>query len=742
MKVMNFDVTVVGGGMAGICAAVAAARKGLEVILINDRSVLGGNASSEIGVTISGASHHSLNPAIYAKEGGLMEEIRLRMIKYAIGGGYDSFALLDAVFFDLIYEHSNLTLLLNTSVYSCEVSNRTITKCYARHSISNEIYQIESKMYIDASGNGTLACEAGCSYRMGREGKDEFKEDWAPEKADHYTMGNTFYFETYDCGHEVTYTPPAFAHKVDTMEFIKNINNPANHRRLTVTGAHWSFEYGGQVDVIGQSEEVDLELRKLIFGIWDYIKNSGKYPEAKNYVLKRIYTRSGARESRRFLGDYILNENDIEQKVSFEDAVCTGGWPMDIHAPLGIYDPAPATNFVPVTGVYQIPMRSLYTKDVDNLMLAGRNISASHIALGSTRVMATCGAMGQAVGTAAKLCIELGLTPREVTKQHMEVLQRELTGDDQTIVGRYDLNPVMQHFSAAASSEKVFENRIASDNLPLNLDYGIALMLETAHVDRLEIRIKNHAREAQLLNYKILTGSHKETFLPEKVVAAKSVPVDGGFDDWLRLEIDADKGEDGKLYLIFCKNPELSLSTAATRPIGAITLRMYTEENCQECNHDSVPLNKDTGYCYLEHRYERDHNILFRGIVPEQRVFSPSMALTPYTRPYGMPNLWIGSGPYPHTLTLTTLTPVNTKRIALIFDSYLESDSIHHMPECLVKDYDLAIHCGENIIKKSIRDNFKRCASFDIQAVGIEKIEITIHSSWGGEAGIYGVNLL
>lgn len=343
MKTMNFEVTVAGGGMSGICAAVAAARKGLSVCLINDRSVLGGNASSEVGIQISGASHHSLNPSIYAKEGGLMEEIRLRMLKYAMGGGYDSYALLDAVFFDLIYENENINLLLNTSVFSCDVGNRKITKCYARQSISNEVYEIVSEIYIDATGNGTLAYEAGCSYRMGREGKEEFHENWAPEVADNYTMGNTFYFETYDCGHEVTFVPPAFAHKVDTMEFIKNINNPKNFRRFTVTGAHWSFEYGGQVDVIYQSEEIDLELRKLIFGIWDYIKNSGNYPEAKNYVLKRIYTKSGARESRRFLGDYILNENDIEQKINFEDSVCIGGWPMDIHAPLGIYDTAPAT---------------------------------------------------------------------------------------------------------------------------------------------------------------------------------------------------------------------------------------------------------------------------------------------------------------------------------------------------------------------------------------------------------------
>ena len=750
MKKMYFDITVVGGGIAGICAAVTAARNGKSVLLVNDRSVLGGNASSEIGIVISGSSHHGLNPSIYAKEGGLIEEIRLRMAKYGMGEGYDKYALLDAVFFDFIYEHETITLFLNTSVYSCEVVNRKIVRCYARHNISNEVFEIESKIYIDASGNGILAHEAGCTYRMGREGKEEHGEFWAPQKSDQYTMGNTFYFETYDCGHEVTYTPPNFAHKVDTMDFIKNINNPKNHRSISVKGAHWSFEYGGQVDVIYQSEEIDLELRKLIFGIWDYIKNSGNYPESKNYVLKRIHTKSGARESRRFLGDYILTEHDIENKINFEDAVCIGGWPMDIHAPLGIYDTEPATNFVPVTGVYNIPMRSLYAKDIDNLLLAGRDISASHIALGSTRVMATCGVIGQAVGAAAKLCIDKELTPRELTKTYSKELQRTLVNDDQTIIGVPDLDPVMQNFIATATSEKRFENINCVDSMKLDRDYGLAFMLESDHLESVKIKIRNRSDQTEQLNYKILTGIHKETFIPEEVVKLGEAVIPGNYDDWYQLDIDADRGKDGKLYLIFSENESLSLGIASEGLIGAITLRMYPPDQgekmfndvkCDEWNHDSVPLRKETGYLYLDHRYDRQRNILFKDMIPEQRLFSPSMALSPYTRPYGMPNIWIGEGEFPQTLTLTAQTPVDANKIAIIFDTNLETDSDRSMPKCLVKDYELTIYCKNNVITKQIKDNWKRHNSFDINATQIEKIEVTIHSSWGAKAGIFGINL-
>ncbi len=742
MKKMHFDITVAGGGIAGICAAVTAARQGQKVLLVNDRPVLGGNASSEIGITISGASHHGLNPAIYAKEGGLVEEIRLRMSKYAMGGGYDKYALLDAVLFDLCYENTNLSLLLNTSVYSCEVENKKISSLFARHHISNEVYDIESNIYIDATGNGTLAYEAGCSFRMGREGKDQHGEFWAPDNADRYTMGNTFYFETYDCGHEVTYVPPGFAHKVDAMDFIKDIHNPKKYRSITVKGAHWSFEYGGQVDVIYQSEEIDLELRKLIFGIWDYIKNSGKYPEAKNYVLKRIYTKSGARESRRFLGDYILTENDIENKIGFEDAVCIGGWPMDIHAPLGIYDSLPATNFVPVTGIYNIPMRSLYTKDIDNLMLAGRDISATHIALGSTRVMATCGAMGQAVATAAKLCIEKELSPREVTADYGRELQKILAGEDQTIIGVPNISPVMANFAVTATSEKSYENVNGVDYMLLDRDYAIAWMLETEQLISVSIKIRNSSKEAKILTYKILTGVHKETFIPEEVVKEERVIIPENHEGWLEIPINSSRGKDGKLYLSFIKNEALSLGIAEDGPIGAITLRMYSQDNTEECNHDSVPLKAATGYCFLDHRYEKNRNILFKDMVPEQRLFAPAMAVSPYTRPYGVPNLWIGEGDFPHTLTLTAKEPVNADKLVLTFDSYLENDNTDKLPGCLVRDYELKVYCRNGVITKNIKDNWKRYAVHEINAAGIEKIEIKLNSSWGAEAGIYGVDLI
>ena len=128
-------------------------------------------------------------------------------------------------------------------------------------------------------------------------------------------------------------------------------------------------------------------------------------------------------------------------------------------------------------------------------------------------------------------------------------------------------------------------------------------------------------------------------------------------------------------------------------------------------------------------------------MVPEQRLFSPAMALSPYTRPYGMPNLWIGESEFPQTLTLITKKTVDANKIAIIFDTNLENDSVRNMPECLVKDYDLTIYCKNNVITKNVHDNWKRYDAFDINATQIEKIELTIKSSWGAQAGVFGINL-
>lgn len=733
MIVKKCDLLVAGGGIAGMCAAIAAARLGLSVILINDRSVLGGNASSEIGVGISGSSHHGLNPAIYAKETGVIEELRLRLAWYQKDDGYGKSAALDAVFFDMIYAEPNITLLMNTVVTGCEVENRKITKAFARHSVNNQVFQITALSYLDSTGNGTLALEAGAEYRIGREGRDEYQEFWAPEHADLFTMGNSIYFETEDVGHEVPFKAPDFAHDISKMDFLKDIDKPENFRGLSCYGPHWAYEYGGQVDILADHDDTELELRKLIYGIWDYIKNSGKYPQAKTRRLKRVFAKAGTRESRRFIGDYVLNENDIEQKVNFEDSVAMGGWPMDIHAPLGIYDSIPASNFVPVTGTYNIPFRCLYSKDIDNLMLAGRNISATHIALGSTRVMGTCGSIGQAVGTAAYIIKKYNTVPRMVYKEHMKELQELLLRNDQTILHRREQ---IQQMPVTASSTCLYENKIADGFMPLERDYMLALPIDTEMLDSVKLRLC--AKETTTLRYRIYTGEHPETYLPAQLAKTDALHLEKGTDEWVKMPIGVAAGKDRKIYIVLEKNESVLVGFAKTRPLGAVTGRMHTADNQQGKNHDSVPLDNMGDYISMDHYYEQERNLLFKDVEPAQSVYHPQNVLNGYYRPYGTPNIWLAESSCGEWISLKPNCDV--KHVEIILNNGLDRDW-GDLPRSMAKDIEVTVSHKNGIKRYRVKDNYKRRLVFDVHLKEVTEIKIKILATYGEKASIYGIRV-
>ena len=734
-KVLKTDLLVAGGGVSGICAAIAAARKGLNVILVNDRSVLGGNASSEIGVEISGAAHEGLNGAIYAKETGIVEEIRLRMAYYREYGGYGEYALTDAVFFDMIYNEKNIKLILNTVVTDCFVKNKKIQKVFAHHCVNSTDYEILAMYYVDATGNGVLGFKAGAEYKIGREGKDEYNEHWAPEKADKYTMGDSIYFETADAGEEVNFKAPDFAYDISKMDFLKEINKPENFRGLSCFGPHWAYEYGGQVDILRDHDEVEFELRRLIYGIWDYVKNSGKYPKAKNRYLKRVFSKAGTRESRRIIGDYILTENDIEEKRDYEDSVAMGGWPMDIHAPLGIYDTLPASNFVPVTGTYNIPFRCLYSKDIENLMLAGRDISVTHIALGSTRVMATCGATGQAVGTAAYIAKKYSVMPKDIYSNHINELKNVLLNDDQSIL--HVKENCTKGVMVTASSVKPYENTVFEEYMLLERDYTLAFMTDSKSVQSIAINVKSVP--GGTLKYKVMTGIHPETFLPSVINKCLSLEIEKEYEGWITVPIIQKVGNDGKVYIVFEENRNIEIAVGKSRTMGAVTYRMHTINNCDGKNHDSIPLNPNMCYTHFDHCYEKQKNILFKDIIPKQNVFAPENILNGYARPYKNPNLWIAQGDKNESIILHLNKTL--KGIDIVLNDDLDTDNNSYLPKSMVKNMQICIkhRTGTKIIE--VKENYKRLLHYDFECEDVTKIEIKIIETYGELASVYAVRL-
>lgn len=454
VKNAEYDVVVIGGGMSGICAALAAARHGARTALVHDRHVLGGNASSEIRMHICGASENLAKPDL--EESGILHEI---MLDNKSRNDYYNFSIWDMVLFSTVKRQKNLTVYLSTAMESCEMGEGSTIRSIDAYQLTTETHwKISGKVFIDCTGNATLGYYAEAEFRTGSEGRDEFGEPDAPGQPNKERMGNTLLFKAVDRGHPVAFKKPDFA-RTFTEEELKYRTHSAVHGaqikgevdkayvRMTsfstssVDYGYWWIELPGETDdIIDEYEQIRDELVSCIYGIWDHLKNGGDHG-AENYDLEWVGMLPGSREGRRLIGDYILNENDILSNRQFEDAVAYGGWPMDIHTAKGLYDfdelPSRVISF---NGAYTIPYRSYYSKNISNLMMAGRDISASKMAMGSTRVMGTCAVGGQAVGTAAALCIKYDCDPRGA-QEHMRELQQMLLKDDAYIPGIWNEDP-------------------------------------------------------------------------------------------------------------------------------------------------------------------------------------------------------------------------------------------------------------------------------------------------------------
>ena len=419
------DVLIAGGGMAGVCAALAAARNGAKTVLVQDRSRLGGNASSEIKMHICGADCHGSRAGW--REGGILEELRLDDATHNPHGAWE---LWDLLLYDKCVSEANLTLLLDTAVYSVATRNGHIEHVMARCDKTEHLYRITAEIYCDCTGDGRLALESGAEYRVGRESRAETGEELARDVADPRTQGSSILFTARQHTRPIPFTPPTWARKITSEQ-------------LRFRGVHsweygyWWIELGGEYDTIRDNELLRFELLRVVLGVWDYIKNSGAHPTSANWALETVGMIPGKRESRRIVGDHLLNQQEIEGGwKKFDDAVAIGGWGLDEHPPGGFDAPDERPyRSKPVAEPYNVPLGSLYSRDIANLMMAGRNISSTHVAFTSARVMATCSAIGQAVGTTAAYGAKHKTLPREVRNDlpRMRALQQALLRDDQTI---------------------------------------------------------------------------------------------------------------------------------------------------------------------------------------------------------------------------------------------------------------------------------------------------------------------
>ncbi|MDA3962688.1 MAG: FAD-dependent oxidoreductase [Planctomycetota bacterium] len=429
----RYDVCVVGGGMSGVCAAIAAARNGARTCLVQDRAVLGGNASSEIRMWICGA--HGAN----TKETGILEEIQLANLARNPAG---NFAVWDAVLHDAIATQPNLDLFLNCSCTGTEADGpddaRVLGAITCWQLTTQTWHRIEATTFIDCSGDGVLALDSGAWFMQGREAMDAYDEDIQPSQADNRTMGNSILLQIEDTGKKVSFTPAPGSYRFSKDDFPFRLRGVKGNN-------FWWVELGGLNDTILDAERIRGDLHAVIWGVWDYIKNvAEEKDEAATWDLHWIGALPGKRENRRFVGHHVLNQNDV-RTGSFNDVIAYGGWSMDDHHPAGMMYPGKPTVFHSAPSPYGIPLRSLISRNVRNLLFAGRNISATHAALSSTRVMATCALLGQAAGSAAALATRHRCLPAAIASEHIAELQQALLHDDVWLPGRQrPINPLSQ----------------------------------------------------------------------------------------------------------------------------------------------------------------------------------------------------------------------------------------------------------------------------------------------------------
>jgi hypothetical protein len=475
------DIVVVGGGLAGSTAAVAAARNGCRTVLIQNRPILGGNASTEILVPPVGAwpgvyrHKYPLDP----RETGIIDEYRTAGNQRVNEGRLYSERLLR-----LVRLEPNLDLHLNTHATGVQMHKgpeRRIRAVDAVDVRSGRRMRFGGKVFIDCTGDSVVGVAAGAEYRHGKESKVMHNEPWAPDEPSKNTMGNGLKYFARDMGEPRPFEAPDWIFPFPTCDNI----GPQRHPRLTTSieiQSQWNMELGGLRDTYADAEGIRDDLLRLIYGLWDHLKNHCPQhrKQAAGYQLVWVGHVAGKRENRRLIGDYILTQNDIAAQRLFPDRVAFGAWSVDDHYSAGFFHNGPTGRHFDgadhhYKGVpFTIPFRSLYSRNVDNLLMAGRNLSATHLGMSNTRVMLTCGILGHAAGTAAAFCVHENTSPRGVYKDHISALQQQLLKEGAAVLHLRANDPrdLAQKAETSASSDTTHTS--GEHMAPSNITNGFA----------------------------------------------------------------------------------------------------------------------------------------------------------------------------------------------------------------------------------------------------------------------------
>lgn len=742
---ISCDFVVVGGGLAGVCAAISAARRGVQVCLIQDRPVLGGNASSEIRVWALGATSHMGNNNRFSREGGVIDEILTEnMYRNKEGNPI----LFDMVLMDKVLAEHNIRLLLNTAVFDLSKKDKRITGVVAFCSSSETRYEVKGKYFADCTGDGTISYLAGVTYRMGAEEKEIYGEGFAPD-TDKYgeLMGHSIFFYMKDTGHPVKYIAPDFALK-GVEEHISKIFN-SNYFNTGHHGCkYWWLEWGGRLDTVHDTENIKRELWKVVYGLWDYIKNSGKFPEMENYTLEWVATIPGKRESRRMKGLYTLTQNDIVSQKNHYDAVSYGGWAIDLHPADGVYAPGAACNQWHSKGVYQIPYRCFVGDEIDNLFFGGRIISTSHVANGSTRVMCTSAHGGAVIGEAAALCLKND-SPVSIYAEAENVKELRLALEER---GHFvpgfcetDTDNLLNTARVHTSSVWKYKGFVTTEYRVL--EHPAALMLPVS--GKLPaFSVSFEADEDTAMTVSVRISDKSQNYTPERTLASKELYLKSGRSDY-SLDFDIVLPQKENVFITFSKNKKVRIGVTDRLAAGVTTV--YNQINESVSNYGRQDAAEDSGFESFEFwcpmRRPCSYNLALQFSEPME-LFGIDGLKNAWKRPYVGSNAWsadpLDNNP---TVSVSWENIQEIKRIILFFDNNHDHamEPIQHghyddvMPQC-VRSYRIYDASGSLIYE--CKDNYLGVNEINLSApVFTDKLTIELDHALQSPATLFHVIL-
>lgn len=734
----RYDVVVIGGGLAGVCAAIAAARHGCKTVIIQNRPVFGGNSSSEIRVPPNGAN----NCNGWARETGIIEEIlieeRARNHDLFISGRINS--VWDLVLYEWILREPNLKYHLNTHAIGVLMKDdKHIDAVIAVQLGSEKTFLIYGKYFIDCTGDGTIGAAAGAEYRIGRESREEFNESLAPKDSDKMTQGSSLLFKSIYTGRKCIFSPPSWIERYSTEDSLYKRGHPPKDTPYgwKEYSGYWWIEVGAPFNTIEDNERIRDEVLRHLLGVWDHIKNTGIHDSEKQ-ALDWVGMVLGKRESRRLIGDYILNQNDLESGRIFPDRIGYGGWFIDVHTMGGIL----AKNRAPEPSmddpeywektrvrIYSIPLRCIYSKNIENLLMAGRDISVTHVALGSTRLMLTCAILGQAAGTTASMCVKRNITPREIASNNtlIKELQQTLLKDDCYIpyVSNEDPKDLARKSKIHVSSTMPLMLEPTGEYLSLERDRSQIFPVSEDRIDEIWLYVKSNIDG--VIRIELLPATDIWSFNENRVVL-KSIEknVSKGFEGWIKFNLNI-KVNPKKLYQINihgCKN----IFIAKSKPIPGVTSAYKGE---------------------ILGKWIQIKDVYAMRLKPLSYPYMGENVISGVARPERWTNIWISDPEkdFPQTLTIEFEDETEFNTIYLTFDTYLHADTkdfppFYRVPEC-VKDYDIEVYVNNKWRKiLEVRGNYHRRRIHRFGKVKSKKVRIKILSSNGDRsARIYEIRI-